>query len=254
MTESLLALAVGVGCGVLVLAPKRFRSAALLLEDGVQLRFPRTAIAMGTAIGGLAALSMLLLDVPAPGLVLAGSGGSVITTEMAVGRISHALSLLTALAVGAVTFVVLGGDSLLVASAVWAVILACFWLLGVGPLGTDGWLTRLRIQRGKPPLVGGGDPAWMAAVLAGVAAVGTQETGMLRQIVGPDLEYVESSAVTFWASGMALVWAAVTFACLLALALRVAGFLTSGTNRQAIKYGPPLVGGSVIAMCLSGVL
>ena len=167
MTPAAVGLAAGVVCAVVGFVPtRRF----------VPPRPNSTTIVVSVVAAVAAGVVLAVFDAPAPLAPLAGATGAVIASEAAEARIPHRLSAALLAAVLAVAAAITVA-ALIAATVCAAVVLAACAAAGVSPAGGDMFLTRRRASAGQPPLMGGGDPAWIAATLAAVAAGAAADPG-----------------------------------------------------------------------------
>ena len=219
---SLLWLAAGAGCAVVAFVPTaRFeppRPAGL------------TTIA-AVAAAAAAAIVLVAFGAPAPAAPLAGAAGAVTATEAAAGRIPHRLSAALLVAVGAAAAST--NTAAVTAAAVCAAaVLAGCAAVGMSPLGTATAATRRRVASGQQPLLGGGDPAWLAATLAAVAAAAAADPGLDPPVVA-----------AVGATGVALIIAG---CC--GLASFAVPVLRS--EPRTVRMGPAAAVGAIAASCL----
>ena len=212
--------------GATVFAPGLAFSRSSIIAAGVY------ALAAGIALG-------LAQDVPPVAFTFVGVGTLVMATEISEARIPHSISfyaVVTALAVAGATS---GIRAILAMSVVWAMLVSGFFVfLGVGPKGGETWVTRRRAKAGKPPLTGGGDPAWIAAAAVVLMGVGYERLGVTRSIVGVDMR-VLNSELARWLSGAMTASTGLLISGLVGLLLLADGLLKpEGFAGRKVKLGP----------------
>ena len=204
------------------------------------LAFSRGSVAAASGYALAAGIALIVAqDVPPVAFAFVGVGTLVMATEISAARIPHRISFYAAITALVVSGVTSGLRAVWAMSIVWAVIIGGFFVfVGVGPRGGETWITHRRAQVGKPPLMGGGDPAWVAAAAVVLVGVGYERLGVTRSIVGVDI-HVLNSELAKWFSGAMTASTGMLISGLVGLLLLADGLLKpEGFTGRKVKLGP----------------
>ena len=153
-----------------------------LRPQGAVKLTPASAASM-IVFAAAASAALWAADAPAVAGPLVAAGAAVTAAELAEGRIPHAVSVAAAVPVAVIAFM----QSTALAAATAAIcLLAAGWAFGRGPLGGVSAAGRAMQGRGRPLLVGGGDPAWLAVTAAAAAAAAAHGPGRVSGWVLPE--------------------------------------------------------------------
>ena len=201
------------------------------------------AVSAGALFTAAAAAAVVVADAgPLAGpFVLAGA--AVTASDVAEGRIPHIVSAVAAVAVAAVAVAQSRWHSLAAAAVAAAFCLAAGWMLGRGPLGGVSAAGRAMQHRGRPLLVGGGDPAWLAVVTAAAAAAGATRRSRVTEWLLPEGGLLSASWQHAW---MAVCAALLVTGALAALSAAVPSLRGQTHDKIKIKMGPAAAAAAVI--------
>ena len=233
-------LAVAVAAGVPAAAAAFAPMPAFLRRQGPVV-VDVAAVSAGAVFAAATVAAVVVADAgPLAGpFVLAGA--AVTASEVAEGRIPHIVSAAAAVAVTAVAVAQSGWHSLAAAAVAAVFCLAAGWMLGRGPLGGVSAAGRAMQHRGRPLLVGGGDPAWLAVVTAAAAASGAARRSRVTEWLLPEGGLLSASWQHAW---MAVCAALLATGALAALSAAVPSL--RGQTYDRIKMGPAAAAAAVI--------